>query len=312
MTSSRARGLLPAVRSLHRASTLVVVAVSSTLILAGIAFAATPLENPRTEARKLLDALQARPDAKKLAAEPVGQAQRALDRAKQARSAADYHHADMLESLALEWAETARDLGRAAAAESQARKLQNAGRRRGKQGDPRAGAARGDHGAPRACTDAVGTTAEGRRSPRTPEAGQEGRRQEARSSSGRSQGRRKVKRLVPALGMALLLSCAASPRPQVMSQVDAVEHTPSAELAQKLAPQAFAHAEQLQRQSEQAYQDDDLSGAQILGEHALAAYTHSFVLARAGQGPEAGRGRPRRGWPRRTAICSRSIRRKSA
>ncbi len=89
-----------------------------------------------------------------------------------------------------------------------------------------------------------------------------------------------MKRLLPALGFALLLSCATSPRPQVMSQVGAVEHTPAATQAKALAPQAFGHAQKLQKQAEQAYQDDDLSGAQILGEHALAAYNHAFVLAR--------------------------------
>lgn len=89
-----------------------------------------------------------------------------------------------------------------------------------------------------------------------------------------------MKRLLPAAATALLLSCAATPRPQVMTQADAVEHTPAATEAKKLAPQAFAHAQQLRREAEQAYQDDDVSGAQLLGEHALAAYTHAFVLAR--------------------------------
>ncbi len=89
-----------------------------------------------------------------------------------------------------------------------------------------------------------------------------------------------MKRLLPALATALLVSCAATPRPQVMSQADAVEHTPAAAEAQKLAPQAFAHAQKLRQEAEHAYQDDDVSGAQILGEQSIAAYTHAFVLAR--------------------------------
>ncbi len=89
-----------------------------------------------------------------------------------------------------------------------------------------------------------------------------------------------MKRLVPVLGVALLISCAATPRPQVMNQADAAEHTPAAETAKQLAPQAYAHAQQIRQQAEQAYRDDDVSGAQILGEHALAAYSHAFVLAR--------------------------------
>ncbi len=111
-------------RRLHRASTLVVVAVCSTL-LAGIAVATTPLGNPKAETQSILKALESRPDRqKKLAKQPVDKARQALDRANQARSAGDYPHADMLDSLALEWAQTARDVTRAAAAEAKAEKIE--------------------------------------------------------------------------------------------------------------------------------------------------------------------------------------------
>jgi hypothetical protein len=50
--------------------------------------------------------------------------------------------------------------------------------------------------------------------------------------------------------------------------------------SQMLAPQAYAHAELLRQQAEQAHQDGDLPSSQILGEHAIAAYNHAFVLTR--------------------------------
>jgi len=112
------------VRSLHRASTLLVVSVLSTLVLVGIALAATPLGNPRAETQSLIKSIESRPGSAKLAKQPLDEAHQALDRAHQARRAGDYQHAGMLESLALEWAETARDLARAAGAEAQAGKLQ--------------------------------------------------------------------------------------------------------------------------------------------------------------------------------------------
>lgn len=56
-------------------------------------------------------------DAAKVVAEPVESATRALERAHGARAAGDAIHARMLDGLALEWAETARELDRAATEE---------------------------------------------------------------------------------------------------------------------------------------------------------------------------------------------------
>lgn len=58
--------------------------------------------------------------AAKIVAEPVAQAKRALQRAHGARAAGDATNARRLDAVALEWAETARTLLRAAAAESAA------------------------------------------------------------------------------------------------------------------------------------------------------------------------------------------------
>jgi hypothetical protein len=57
-------------------------------------------------------------EAARVTAEPIKSAKRALERARGARAAGDEAHARMLDGLALEWAETARDLERAAAAEA--------------------------------------------------------------------------------------------------------------------------------------------------------------------------------------------------
>ncbi|MDC0682580.1 hypothetical protein [Sorangium atrum] len=60
------------------------------------------------------------PSAARVVAEPVAQAKRALQRAQGARAAGDAAHARQLDAVALEWAETARTLLRAAAAEATA------------------------------------------------------------------------------------------------------------------------------------------------------------------------------------------------
>jgi hypothetical protein len=86
-----------------------------------------------------------------------------------------------------------------------------------------------------------------------------------------------------ALAAAWFVACAPMPRPRVMSEVDATRMGSAAQEAAQVAPQAYAHAEQLRRRAERAYHDGDIAGAQILSEHALAAYQHAFILARLGK-----------------------------
>lgn len=93
-------------------------------MVAGAALAATPLGNPRKETQSIIKGLEAKPDQAKLAKQPLDKARQALDRGHQARAAGDYRHAGMLESLALEWAQTARDLDRAVTAEHRAEKVE--------------------------------------------------------------------------------------------------------------------------------------------------------------------------------------------
>jgi hypothetical protein len=57
---------------------------------------------------------------------PLEEAKKALERARGARQSGDVAHAELLEGLAREWAETARDLLRAAAIEADAGALESA------------------------------------------------------------------------------------------------------------------------------------------------------------------------------------------
>ena len=94
-------------------------------------------------------------------------------------------------------------------------------------------------------------------------------------------------RRIVVLVAALLLSCASSPRPRVLSDLDAVSEGAQARESQALAPQAHARAELLRAQAERAHADHDTAGAQILSERALAAYGHAFVLARIARAEKA-------------------------
>lgn len=87
-------------------------------------------------------------------------------------------------------------------------------------------------------------------------------------------------------GGLVLAGCAGAPRPPVLGQADAVASSPKAVDAKTNAPQAFAHAEKLRQQAEQAYADGDQAAAQILGDRAIAAYSHAFVLVRLARAEE--------------------------
>ena len=85
-------------------------------------------------------------------------------------------------------------------------------------------------------------------------------------------------------------ACAPVPRPLVLGEVDAVRGGAAASEASSLAPGAFAAAEKLRKEANAAFAAGDTAGAQLLGEHALAAYAHAQALtriARAEAGAEA-------------------------
>lgn len=92
-------------------------------------------------------------------------------------------------------------------------------------------------------------------------------------------------RIALAPGLATLLAtcapaCAPIPRPSILDQVEQVRRGAAAEEARRHAPGAFAHAEKLRHEADAALKGEDLSGAQILGERAVAAYAHAHALAR--------------------------------
>ncbi len=78
---------------------------------------------------------------------------------------------------------------------------------------------------------------------------------------------------------ALALACASTPRPRVLVTLDATGNSPAVLQAKSAAPQAFARAEGLRREAEQAHDAGDPAGAQILGEQALAAFQRAVTLA---------------------------------
>ena len=82
------------------------------------------------------------------------------------------------------------------------------------------------------------------------------------------------------LAALFVVACAAVPRPRILGEVEATRRGAAARHAEQLAPQAHAHAEKLRARADQAFSSGDRAGAQLLGEHALAAYAHAFVLAR--------------------------------
>lgn len=82
-----------------------------------------------------------------------------------------------------------------------------------------------------------------------------------------------------AAALALALACASTPRPRVLVTLDATEKSPAVLQAKSTAPQAFARAEGLRREAEQAHDAGDPAGAQILGERALAAFQRAVTLA---------------------------------
>lgn len=78
-----------------------------------------------------------------------------------------------------------------------------------------------------------------------------------------------------------VIGCAAPmPRPQVLLDLDQARSSPAVRGAEATAPQAYSHAERLRARAEQAHKTGDSASAQILAEHALAAYQRATILSR--------------------------------
>lgn len=92
-----------------------------------------------------------------------------------------------------------------------------------------------------------------------------------------------IGRLRGVLGMAAVVSaqaCTHPPPPDVLSEIEQVRASAAVASAKELAPNGFAHADKLRAEAKAAFDAGDPAGAQILGERAVAAYTHASILAR--------------------------------
>lgn len=83
-----------------------------------------------------------------------------------------------------------------------------------------------------------------------------------------------------ALGICAVLGCTPAPRSELLIRVAEVSASPAAHDAETWAPQASAHARDLEQQAERAEADGDRATADALAEQALAAHEHAWVLTR--------------------------------
>jgi outer membrane protein OmpA-like peptidoglycan-associated protein len=79
---------------------------------------------------------------------------------------------------------------------------------------------------------------------------------------------------------ALLAGCASAPRPVSLTRAADADRAPAVVEAKSQAPQAYARAQDLLRRAEEAYSDGRQADAELLGEHALAAYRRAVIEAR--------------------------------
>ncbi len=98
--------------------------MASLFALAGGGSALAASTSSGEKAQTAIGSVEAKPEAAQIAKQQLDEARDALDRAKGARQANDAPHAQLLDSLALEWAETAVDLARTAELEKQAAALE--------------------------------------------------------------------------------------------------------------------------------------------------------------------------------------------
>ncbi|WP_438008729.1 hypothetical protein WME89_08530 [Sorangium sp. So ce321] len=78
----------------------------------------------------------------------------------------------------------------------------------------------------------------------------------------------------------LLGACAPIPRPAVLDELEHVRAGAVAAESKRYAPGAFARAEKLRGEALAALDKKDRSGAQILGEHSIAAHAYAHALSR--------------------------------
>ena len=121
LTATPPRGFLPAVSRFRFSTPRPALALGAVVAVATTgALASLGAGDDRTAAEAAIANLTAVVAHAKLANEPIERAKTALRRATDARVAGDHGHGARLEGVGREWAETGRDLVRAAEAERQA------------------------------------------------------------------------------------------------------------------------------------------------------------------------------------------------
>ncbi len=82
------------------------------------------------------------------------------------------------------------------------------------------------------------------------------------------------------LALVVLAGCVRPPRPVIFTQLDHERGKPEVVAARDGSPTLFGKAEALRKRAEAAYDAGDTATAELLGQHALAAYEHAAATAR--------------------------------
>ena len=88
------------------------------------------------------------------------------------------------------------------------------------------------------------------------------------------------------VALAASTGCAPILPPRALTEVDQVRETPAVVEAKAMSPAVVAEAEKLRADALVAFEADDLAGAQILAEEALAAYERAVAVARTARAEE--------------------------
>lgn len=89
-----------------------------------------------------------------------------------------------------------------------------------------------------------------------------------------------LRALAPCCVFVSLAGCPHAARPLVFGRIDTERGAPLVVQAQTESPALFAKAESMRVKAEEAYKAGDLATAELLGEHAIAAYEHAVATAR--------------------------------
>ncbi|MBI2389409.1 MAG: hypothetical protein HYV09_07415 [Deltaproteobacteria bacterium] len=80
--------------------------------------------------------------------------------------------------------------------------------------------------------------------------------------------------------VALVAACPRPPKPVVFAHLDQTRTTAAVSAARDGSPTTWAKAESLRKKAEEAFARGDTATADLLGQHALAAYHHAAATAR--------------------------------